>query len=72
MTFDPHQSKTQALKEIASAETLQALEAIRLHYLGRKGRIAEQIKELAQLPLQERKTSGRQLNQLKKELEDRP
>lgn len=44
------------------------LEAIRVKYLGRKGKINKLIKEIAQIPLEQRKMYGNRINMLKKEL----
>ncbi len=49
----------------AAVDSPQALEAFRVEYLGRKGRVAELFKMLGQLPPQDRATAGKLLNELK-------
>jgi len=55
---------------IQAAPDNDALEAIRLDALGKKGRISEQLKMLGQLPPEERKQAGQALNILKDEIAD--
>jgi phenylalanyl-tRNA synthetase alpha chain len=52
----------QRIREVTS---LKELELIRNYYLGRKGRIAEIIKQIPTLPLQDRPIIGKEVNQLK-------
>jgi phenylalanyl-tRNA synthetase alpha chain len=59
-----------ALGELASAADLEALEAWRLVYLGRKGRLSLLLRTVAELPMEERKTVGRQGNELRQRLEE--
>lgn len=58
----------QALTAIAAAQTLADLDAIRVHYLGQKGEITQQLQQLGKLAPEERKTQGAALNALKTEL----
>ena len=51
-----------ALNEAASPE---AVEALRVSFLGKKGRITGLLKTLGQLPPEERKAAGQKINQLK-------
>ncbi|MEO0073002.1 MAG: phenylalanine--tRNA ligase subunit alpha [candidate division WOR-3 bacterium] len=51
--------------ELASANSPEELENVRIKYLGRKGLINTWIKGLASLPLEERKVQGQALNTLK-------
>ncbi|MBS4015969.1 MAG: phenylalanine--tRNA ligase subunit alpha [Candidatus Latescibacteria bacterium] len=66
--MDIEQIGKDALEEIKSAQTLEALDSVRVRYLGRKGLITNFLKELASLPAEERKTKGRQANLVKTEL----
>ncbi len=52
-------------KEAATLSTAEALEAFRIEYLGRKGRIAGLFKVLGTLPPEDRAAAGRLLNELK-------
>jgi phenylalanyl-tRNA synthetase alpha chain len=60
-----------ALDQLDRATTLDALEAVRVEALGRKGRLAEISKEMGKLPPDERKHIGALLNQVKQGLEGR-
>ncbi|MCX7629860.1 MAG: phenylalanine--tRNA ligase subunit alpha [Geminicoccaceae bacterium] len=57
--------------EIAAATSLEALEAVRVAALGRKGRVTELVKSLGRLPPEERPKYGRLYNELKETLEQR-
>ncbi len=56
------------LAEIAAADSLEKLEAVRVSVLGRKGKITEQMKGLSSLEPSARKTLGQTLNQSKDRL----
>ncbi len=45
-----------------------SLESIRIKFLGRKGKINQLLKEMTQLPVEERKIYGKMINSLKNEL----
>ncbi len=60
----------QAQKEIESAANAQALQEVRVKYLGKKGLLTQQLKGLGKLPLEERKAAGREINALKGRLEE--
>lgn len=53
---------------LASARTRDELEALRVRYLGRRGQINDLLKNLAALPLEERRIVGARLNELKETL----
>ena len=55
----------------AAAATPAALEAVRVDFLGRKGRITELLKTLGALAPEARRERGAQLNRLKEEVESR-
>jgi phenylalanyl-tRNA synthetase alpha chain len=57
------------LKALESATTLEALEAIRVESLGRKGKLAEVSKTFGKLTPEERASLGKVLNSVKQELE---
>jgi phenylalanyl-tRNA synthetase alpha chain len=56
---------TRATGEIRAADALPALEALRVHYLGKKGLITEQLKQLGSLPPEERPKVGQWVNEAK-------
>lgn len=61
--------KTQTLAQISNAENIKSLEEIRVSVLGKKGSMTEQMKNLASLPLEEKKQQGQRLNIIKNEIE---
>lgn len=60
--------KSELLDAISTATEADALEAVRLDALGKKGRISEQLKMLGKLPPEERKDAGQAINALKDEV----
>ncbi|WP_424945896.1 phenylalanine--tRNA ligase subunit alpha [Candidatus Spongiihabitans sp.] len=58
-----------ARQAIAAAESLAALDALRVRYLGKKGAITAQLKSIGGLAPARRKAFGQQLNQLKGEIQ---
>ena len=54
-----------AMDEIQSAGDMQALESLRVQYLGKKGVLTEQLKSLGKLPKEERPEAGQKINQIK-------
>ncbi len=60
--------QTACLKELKHAATLDALEAIRVAYLGRKGKVTELMGELKTFSIEEKRTLGPLLNALKQTL----
>lgn len=65
---DPASLKPEILDAIAAAADLDALEAVRVGALGRKGAITEAMKGLGSLEPEARKTAGQALNALKTEV----
>ncbi len=61
--------KTQALGQLSAAGDLKALEAWRVEYLGKKSRLTQALRGLAELPPEERPAAGALSNDLKKILE---
>jgi phenylalanyl-tRNA synthetase alpha chain len=55
---------------ISSASTREALETIRLNYLGRKGELTEILRSLKDMPVEQRKALGSEANALRMELEN--
>lgn len=53
------------LREIAAANSLEALEELRVAYFGRKGIITEQLKAVGALPAGERAEAGKRGNELR-------
>jgi phenylalanyl-tRNA synthetase alpha chain len=61
--------ESQALRELAAVTGDEALEAWRVAYLGRRGRLTLVLRGLAGLPLEERRSAGAAANRLKQRLE---
>lgn len=59
----------EALAAIEAAEDSQALQALRVDYLGKKGAITRQLKALGGLSPDERRDAGRRINELKGAIE---
>ena len=59
----------QALTQIESADTLTALEALRVSLLGKTGLVTAQLKQLGKLPPEQRKSHGEQVNRAKERLQ---
>lgn len=57
-----------AKSEIKSADTLAALDAVRVAYLGKKGLLTDRLKDLSRLPAEQRPAAGQEINQAKKSL----
>ncbi|MFN3504707.1 MAG: phenylalanine--tRNA ligase subunit alpha [Caldimicrobium sp.] len=62
--------KEGALKELEAIKDLSALDSFRIKYLGKKGEITQALKQLKDLPLEEKKRLGAQLNELKAYIEE--
>ncbi len=58
-----------AQQQVEAAADLQALDAIRVQYLGKKGELTAQLKTLGSLPPEQRKQAGQAINQAKQQLQ---
>jgi len=58
----------EALEEIEKASTQDRLEQLRVQYLGRHGTLSALLKELGQVPAEERPEAGERANRLKERL----
>ncbi len=56
------QLEVQARQAIEAAGDLAALDQVRVHYLGKKGVLTEQLKSLGRLPADERREAGQSIN----------
>jgi len=59
----------EAIATIAQAPDARELQALRVHYLGKKGVITEALKGLGTLPADERRAAGAAINEQKRRLE---
>jgi phenylalanyl-tRNA synthetase alpha chain len=55
---------------LAQAGDLARLEQIRVHYLGKKGLLTERLKQLGQLPPEQRPPAGQAINEAKQEVQN--
>lgn len=60
----------QAQAEIAAVDTVQQLDAVRVHYLGKKGQLTDLLKSLSQLSPEDRPRLGQAVNQAKQQIQD--
>jgi phenylalanyl-tRNA synthetase alpha chain len=59
----------QAEQEVRNAGNLAELDTVRVHYLGKKGLITEQLKQLGSLPAEQRRDAGQDINKAKESLQ---
>jgi phenylalanyl-tRNA synthetase alpha chain len=71
VTDDLEELIAAAERAIARADHLDALERVRIEYLGKKGLLTRQLKSLGQLPADERPAAGARINRAKEQLSDR-
>ena len=53
------------LEEIKKASSIDAIEKLRIHYLGKRGLISVEMKSLSSLSIEDKKTKGQKLNVIK-------
>ena len=58
-----------ASSDIEAASDLKALEELRVHYLGKKGLVTEQLKSLGKLSAEERPAAGQRINEVKQAIQ---
>ncbi len=68
MSEKTNELKAQVLSELEACETMEALEEIRVKYLGKKGLVTELLKDMKNLSPEEKKTFGQAVNVLKEEV----
>jgi phenylalanyl-tRNA synthetase alpha chain len=60
----------QAREAVAAARDLQALDQVRVRYLGKKGLLTEQLKQLGRLPAEQRPRAGQAINEVKNQVQE--
>ena len=60
---------TQANSQIDGAQDLASLDAVRVEYLGKKGKLTALLKGLSSLPVEEKKSAGQTINEAKRQLQ---
>ncbi len=56
---------------LSNAHTYEPLQAVRIKYIGRKGVLTEMLKNIREVPPEERAFVGKKLNELKRTIEDK-
>ena len=59
----------QAMQAITAAADPAALDAVRVQFLGKKGVLTDQLKQLGKLPAQERPAAGQAINRVKQQVQ---
>lgn len=59
-----------ALQEVSNVNELALLDDVRVRYLGKKGLLTEQLKQLGKLPAEERPVAGQKINEAKTKLQE--
>ncbi len=59
----------QANSQVEGAADLASLDAVRVEYLGKKGKLTALLKGLSALPVEEKKSAGQRINEAKRELQ---
>ena len=70
MGQDIDQIKAQGLKELEVAADDEAIKALSIRYLGRKGKVTQFLRSIANLPPVDRPEAGRKANEVKRFLSD--
>lgn len=66
---DIDQLTREATEAVNNAADLAALDDVRVEYLGKKGKLTEQLKQLGQLPADERPAAGQRINAAKESVQ---
>ncbi|MCY4209706.1 MAG: phenylalanine--tRNA ligase subunit alpha [Gammaproteobacteria bacterium] len=66
---DPEDLLARARHDIAAAEDARSLDEVRVRYLGKKGEVTQQLKQLGSLPASARPAAGQAINQAKQQLQ---
>jgi phenylalanyl-tRNA synthetase alpha chain len=66
---DPTDIVARALDEVASSADLAGLDAVRVHWLGKKGELTAALKSLGALPAAERPAAGQAINAAKERVQ---
>jgi phenylalanyl-tRNA synthetase alpha chain len=61
--------EAEALAAVSAAESLTALDEVRVRYLGKSGQLTAQLKSLGKLPKEERPAAGQRINEAKQRVQ---
>ncbi len=67
---DLEQLISQATQAVAAADDLQALDTVRVEFLGKKGSLTAQMKQLGKLPGDQRREAGQKINAAKDQVQE--
>ena len=70
MSQDLESLLNNASSSISQSNDMAALDSVRVAYLGKKGELTAQLKNLGQLPASERPAAGQAINQVKQQIQD--
>lgn len=71
MEQDIEQIKAQALKELEAASGVESVKDLSVRYLGRKGKVTQFLRNIANLPQKIRPEAGKRANEIKRVLDAR-
>ncbi len=69
MSHDLENLLEQASESIRQSSDMAALDAVRVAYLGKKGELTSRLKDLGQLPAEQRPAAGQAINRIKSEIQ---
>ena len=71
MTKSLSELTRQAKEDISNCSSLKELDSVRVFYLGKKGKVSLELKSLSKLDPKERPEFGKQINEIKKTLQEK-
>ena len=71
MTKSLSELTRQAKEDISNCSSLKELDSVRVFYLGKKGKVSLELKSLSKLDPKERPKFGKQINKIKKTLQEK-
>ena len=71
MTKSLSELTRQAKEDISNCSSLKELDSVRVFYLGKKGKVSLELKSLSKLDPKERPRFGKQINEIKKTLQEK-
>ena len=71
MTKSLSELTRQAKEDISNCSSLKELDSVRVFYLGKKGKVSLELKSLSKLDPKERPEFGKQINKIKKTLQEK-
>jgi len=60
----------EALQAVSSAADAAVLDSVRVRYLGKKGLLTQQLKQLGNLPVEDRPAAGQEINRIKQRVQE--